>query len=171
VQVQSTAIHCILASLGIDVGIAALGWAEAPIKIARMTLTIKLDGNWSSFQLANNAPPLSVTGSVIAPSARMLTAVLLASIGASIRRDGLAREVLAPTLPRNSADARRVGQAWAPLSIVALAITRQTQKADSTLGCSQAVPHPSTNRALCRLTSEVRRDPVHSTRYGRRRCQ
>ena len=46
-------------------------WAEAPIKIARMTLTIKLDGNWNSFQLANNTPPLSVTGSVIAPSARM----------------------------------------------------------------------------------------------------
>ena len=46
-------------------------WAEAPVKIARMTLTIKLDGNWSSFQLANNTPPLSVTGSVIAPSARM----------------------------------------------------------------------------------------------------
>ena len=46
-------------------------WAEAPIKIARMTLTIKLDGNWSSFQLANSTPPLSVTGSAIAPSARM----------------------------------------------------------------------------------------------------
>ena len=48
-----------------------LSWAEAPIKIARMTLTIKLDGNWSSFQLANSAPPLSVTDSAIAPSARM----------------------------------------------------------------------------------------------------
>jgi len=47
-------------------------WAEAPIKIARMTLTIKLDGNWSSFQLANSAPPLSVTDSAIAPSARMV---------------------------------------------------------------------------------------------------
>jgi len=46
-------------------------WAEAPIKIARMTLTIKLDGNWSSFQLANSAPPLCVTDSAIAPSARM----------------------------------------------------------------------------------------------------
>ena len=46
-------------------------WAEALVKIASMTLTIKLDGNWSSFQLANNTPPLSVTGSVIAPSARM----------------------------------------------------------------------------------------------------
>ena len=34
-------------------------------------MTIKLDRNWSSFQLANSAPPLSVTGSAIAPSARM----------------------------------------------------------------------------------------------------
>ena len=42
-------------------------------------------------------------------------------------------------------------------------------KADSTLRTSQAVPHPSTNRALCRLTSEVGRGPVHSTRYGRQR--
>ena len=40
-------------------------------------------------------------------------------------------------------------------------------EADSTRRSSQAVPHPSTNRALCRLTSEVRRDPVYSTRYGR----
>ena len=46
-------------------------WAEARLKIARMTLTIKLDRNWNSFQLANSAPPLSVTGSAIAPSARM----------------------------------------------------------------------------------------------------
>ena len=30
-------------------------------------------------------------------------------------------------------------------------------------------PHPSTNRALCRSISEVRRDPVHSTRYGLQR--
>ena len=49
-------------------------WAEARIKIARMTLTIKLDGNWNSFQLANSAPPLSVTDSAIAPSARMVDA-------------------------------------------------------------------------------------------------
>ena len=47
------------------------GWAEARIKITRMILTIKLDRNWSSFQLANSAPPLSVTGSAIAPSARI----------------------------------------------------------------------------------------------------
>ena len=43
------------------------------------------------------------------------------------------------------------------------------EKADTTLRSSRAVPHPSTNRALRRLTSEVRRDPVHSTRYGRQR--
>ena len=42
------------------------------MKIGRMTLTIKLDGNWGSFQLAKSAPPLSVTDSAIAPSARML---------------------------------------------------------------------------------------------------
>ena len=52
--------------------IAILSWAEARVKIARMTLTIKLDGNWSSFQLANSAPPLSITDSAIAPSARMI---------------------------------------------------------------------------------------------------
>ena len=61
-------------------------WAEAPVKIARMTLTAKLDGNWSSFQLANNTPPLSVTGSVIAPSARML-------LTASAARQALAFDV------------------------------------------------------------------------------
>ena len=43
------------------------------------------------------------------------------------------------------------------------------EKAGSTRRCSRAVPHPSTNRALCGLTSEVRRDPVYSTRYGRQR--
>jgi hypothetical protein len=47
--------------------------------------------------------------------------------------------------------------------------TNAIEKADSTLSCSRAVPHPSTNRALRRLTSEVRKDPVHSTRYGRQR--
>ena len=45
----------------------------------------------------------------------------------------------------------------------------QGPKADSTLRSSQAVPHPSTDRALRRLTSEVERDPVHSTWYGRQR--
>ncbi len=59
----------------------AFCWAEALIKIARMTLTIKLDGNWSSFQLANSAPPLSVTGSAIAPSARMARLVVYALHG------------------------------------------------------------------------------------------
>ena len=45
------------------------------------------------------------------------------------------------------------------------------EKADSTLRSSQAVPHPSTNRALSRLTSEVERDPVHSRWYGRQRIK
>ena len=45
----------------------------------------------------------------------------------------------------------------------------EEEKAGSTLRSSQAVPHPSTNRALRRLTAEVGRDPVHSTRYGRQR--
>ena len=47
---------------------------------------------------------------------------------------------------------------------------KKRKNTGSTRGCSQAVPHPSTDRALCRLTSEVRRDPVHSTRYGRQQC-
>ena len=46
---------------------------------------------------------------------------------------------------------------------------KQMQNADSTLRSSQAVPHPSTNRALRHLTSEFGRDPVHWTRYGRQR--
>ena len=46
-------------------------WVETLSKIARMILTTKLDWNWSSFQLANSASPLSVTDSAIAPSARM----------------------------------------------------------------------------------------------------
>ena len=52
----------------------AFCWAEAPIQIASMTLTIKLVGNWSSFQLANSAPPLCGTHSAIAPSARIVRA-------------------------------------------------------------------------------------------------
>ena len=59
-----------------DVNVAlALGvgyWAEAHEKIPSITLTIKDERNLSSFQLANRAPPLSVTDSSIAPSARML---------------------------------------------------------------------------------------------------
>jgi hypothetical protein len=66
---------------------------------------------------------------------------------------------------------------WAPWSsgdrqtmeVNSSRISRKSMKADSTLRTSRAVPHPSTNRALCRLTSEVERDPVHSTRYGRQR--
>ena len=55
--------------------------------------------------------------------------------------------------------------------LLAVSLHACSDKADSTLRSSQAVPHPSTNRALCRLTSEVRRDPVHSTWYGRQQIQ
>ena len=48
-------------------------------------------------------------------------------------------------------------------------MTAADEKAGSTLRSSRAVPHPSTNRALRRLTSEFGRDPVHSTWYGRQR--
>ena len=46
-------------------------WAEARIKTARMTLTIKLDKIWNSCQIANSAPPLSVTDRAITPSAKI----------------------------------------------------------------------------------------------------
>ena len=36
---------------------------------------------------------------------------------------------------------------------------------------SRGVPHRSTNRALRRLTSEFRWDPVHSTQYERRQTK
>ena len=42
-----------------------------PLKIASTAVGSAENGNWSSFQLANSAPPLSVTGSAIAPSARI----------------------------------------------------------------------------------------------------
>jgi hypothetical protein len=48
-------------------------------------------------------------------------------------------------------------------------LTTILAKADSTLRSSQAIPHPSTDRALSRLTSEVERDPARSTWYGRQR--
>ena len=43
----------------------------------------------------------------------------------------------------------------------------KTQKANSTLRASRAVPHPSTDRAFRRLTSEFGWDRVYSTKYGR----
>ena len=55
-------------------------WAEAHAKIARVTLTIKLDRNWNSFQLANRAPPLSVADSSIASSGGMTVSPLVRPI-------------------------------------------------------------------------------------------
>ena len=42
-------------------------------------------------------------------------------------------------------------------------------KTDSTLRSCQAVPHPSSDRALRRLNAVVERDLAHSTWYGRQR--
>ena len=70
-------MHMPQSTLGSGIPLTRLSWAEARVKIARMTLTIKLDGNWSSFQLANSAPPLSVTDSATTPSARMFFQQLL----------------------------------------------------------------------------------------------
>jgi hypothetical protein len=53
------------------------------------------------------------------------------------------------------------------LGTPALSELGKTKRASSTLRASQAVPHPSTDRALQRLTSEFGRDPVYSLRYGR----
>ena len=49
--------------------LALLG--RSPPKNCKNDLTIKLDGNWSSFQLAISTPPVDVIGRTIAPSARM----------------------------------------------------------------------------------------------------
>jgi hypothetical protein len=46
---------------------------------------------------------------------------------------------------------------------------RKNKRASSTQRTSQAVPHPSTDRALQRLASEFGRDPAYSLRYGRLR--
>ena len=43
------------------------------------------------------------------------------------------------------------------------------RRADSNLRFSQVVPHPSINQAMRRLTLEVERDLVHSTRSGHQR--
>ena len=47
----------------------------------------------------------------------------------------------------------------------------KNKKANSTLRASRAVPHPSTDRAFRRLTSEFGWDRVYSTKYGRWRKQ
>ena len=58
----------------------------------------------------------------------------------------------------------------APTAFVAFGMPRDMQgKAGSPRRTSQAAPHPGTNRALRRSTSEVRGDPVHSAWHGHRR--
>ena len=67
---SNTAVQCsqgVVFCAAVQGEAQVISWAEAPIKIARMTLTIKLDRNWNSLQLANSAPPLGITDSAIAP--------------------------------------------------------------------------------------------------------
>ena len=48
-------------------------------------------------------------------------------------------------------------------------VTLQRKQNANSIWCSQAVTHPSTNRARRCLTSVIGREPVYSTWYGRRR--
>ena len=48
---------------------------------------------------------------------------------------------------------------------------KKKKRANSTRRASRAVPHPSTDRAFRRLTSEFGWDRVYSTKYGRWRKQ
>jgi hypothetical protein len=76
---------------------------------------------------------------------------------------------LAPGIAPRKGGPRAQRRELVTVTLGLLAYNTGKTKADSTQRSSQAVPHPSTNRALRCLTSEVERDPVHSTRYGRRR--
>jgi len=80
-----------------------------------MTLTAKLDWNWSSFQLANSAPPLSVTDSAIAPSARMISKGLVRESAQGVCVHGRFWSALARILLRSGAcvSTRRVWVAGA----------------------------------------------------------
>jgi hypothetical protein len=51
-------------------------WTEVRSKIANCSITEQLDGNWSSFQLANSTPPQGVIDRAIAPSARTTSSQL-----------------------------------------------------------------------------------------------
>ena len=59
----------------------------------------------------------------------------------------------------------RLGPAWT--SPGPLPAYNAYEKANGTRRASQAVPHPSTDRALRCLTSEFGWDRVHSSQYGR----
>ena len=48
-------------------------WAEATTKNWGKAHCAQPHGNWSSFQLANSTPPLSVNDGALAPFARMKT--------------------------------------------------------------------------------------------------
>ena len=62
----------------------------------------------------------------------------------------------------------RMSRAW---KVCVHEVRSVYKKAVITQRDSRGVPHRSTNRALRRLTSEFRWDPVHSTQYERRQTE
>jgi hypothetical protein len=67
-------------------------------------------------------------------------------------------------------DAHRNGHILAPVlnaTTLRTAAMDKTAKADSTLKTSQAVPYPSTSRALCRIPSEVTMERVKKLKSAR----
>ena len=67
VHLRDANVSC---SVGASLEIAR--WTEVRSKIANCSITEQLDGNWSSFQLANSTPPQGVIDRAIAPSARTI---------------------------------------------------------------------------------------------------
>ena len=59
------------------------------------------------------------------------------------------------------------GVVWPPATALGAPGFTGVRLGASTWAQTRPLVQPSTNRALRRLTSEVGRDPVHSTRYGR----
>ena len=109
-----------------------------------MTLTIKRDGNWSSFQLANSALPLSVTSSAIAPSARM-------------DRKERRRNLLSFRCAQGRSHQRVCQRTWLSDS------TGERER----INASQQGPQPNTSYRLVRETGWTRRTVAQ--RQGRRR--
>ena len=68
---------------------------------------------------------------------------------------------------RSSSDFRRQQQNEIQITMLILDFGNHEKWKGYGTGYSQAVTHPSTNPACSCLTSEIERDRVHSTEYGR----
>ena len=141
--------------------------------------------NPSKTKASNTSPtkgPAKRIGADMVPWAKMATVPIMTQ---SPIRQALASN-MSPTQDSNprptKGPANRIGAdmvPWAKMATVTTMSQRgisyavasnwlsKEQKASSTRMASQAVPHPSTDRALQRLTSEFERDLVYSLWYGR----